>query len=273
MRRSATPRAMTAWCSARATAAAAGRACSTADAPMRSVLDHMKRRVAAPDASDTDRKLLEEAQRNADAGPDKPFLDLCFTNAEEGFVVGAYGLIMRTADGGRNWESWFDRVDNAGLLNLYAICAASAARIYIAGEGGLLLKLERRREALPAHCASPYKGSFFGLAATERRRAGLRHARQCLPERTTQGASLDAGRHRAVRQHRRQTPCRGGRHRWRWSTRAAALRSARDGGRSFDARPVALAGAAGGGRLRRRSLARRGRPARPAHDRSDTKDK
>lgn len=132
------------------------------------VLDHMKRRVAAPDASDTDRKLLEEAQRNADAGPDKPFLDLCFTSAEEGFVVGAYGLIMRTTDGGRNWESWFDRADNAGLLNLYSICVAQGAH-YIAGEGGLLLKLDRdakRFQALP----SPYKGSFFGIAPT---RAGV----------------------------------------------------------------------------------------------------
>lgn len=132
------------------------------------LLGHMKRRTAEPDASDTDRELLEEAQRNAVAGPDKPFLDLCFTSAEEGFVVGAYGLIMRTADGGRTWEPWFDRMDNSGLLNLYSICFARGAH-YVAGEGGLLLKLERdanRFQALP----SPYKGSYFGVAAT---RAGV----------------------------------------------------------------------------------------------------
>jgi photosystem II stability/assembly factor-like uncharacterized protein len=129
------------------------------------VLEHMQRRVASPDASDADRKLLDEAQRNAEAGPDKPFLDLHFFNANEGFVVGAYGLVLHTADGGKSWAPWFDRVDNPGLLNLYAIRAHRGA-VYIAGEGGLLLKLEpggRRFTAL----ASPYKGSLFGLASTQ----------------------------------------------------------------------------------------------------------
>lgn len=129
------------------------------------VLEHMQRRVAASDATEQDRKLLVEAQRNADAGPDKPFLDLCFVNATEGFVVGAYGLILRTADGGKTWEPWFDRADNPGLLNLYAI-RAHRGSIFIAGEAGLLLKLDagaQRFTALP----SPYKGSLFGLAATK----------------------------------------------------------------------------------------------------------
>ncbi len=129
------------------------------------LLEHVERRVAAPDATEHDRKLLDEARRNAEAGPDKPFLDLWFANADEGFVVGAYGLVMRTADGGRSWEPWFDRIDNPGLLNLYAIRAARGV-VYIVGEGGLLLKLDasaKRFIALP----SPYKGSLFGLAATK----------------------------------------------------------------------------------------------------------
>ncbi|MGJ7512699.1 WD40/YVTN/BNR-like repeat-containing protein [Variovorax sp. GT1P44] len=129
------------------------------------VLDHMQRRVAASDATEQDRKLLVEAQRNAEAGPDKPFLDLCFVSANEGFVVGAYGLILRTADGGKTWEPWFDRADNPNLLNLYAVRAHRGA-IYIAGEAGLLLKLDagaQRFTVLP----SPYKGSLFGLASTK----------------------------------------------------------------------------------------------------------
>lgn len=129
------------------------------------VLEQMKRRVAEPDANEADRKLLDEAQRNADAGPDKPFLDLWFANANEGFVVGAYGLVLRTADAGKTWESWFDRVDNPGLLNLYAIRAHRGA-VYIAGEGGLLLKLDAGAKRFTA-LASPYKGSLFGLAATK----------------------------------------------------------------------------------------------------------
>jgi len=128
------------------------------------VLDQMQHRAAASDATEQDRKLLDEARRNADAGPDKPFLDLWFSDADNGFVVGAYGLAMRTGDGGRNWESWFDRVDNPGLLNLYALRAGGDA-LYAAGEGGLLLKLERGGQRFNA-LGSPYKGSYFGLAAT-----------------------------------------------------------------------------------------------------------
>ncbi|MDM0015412.1 YCF48-related protein [Variovorax sp. J22P168] len=132
------------------------------------VLDHMQRRVASPDAREQDRKLLDEARRNAEAGPDKPFLDLCFTDAANGFVVGAYGLALRTRDGGRRWEPWFDRIDNAGLLNLYAICASGGA-LYVAGEGGLLLRREREGSRFEA-LSSPYPGSFFGIVAT---RAGV----------------------------------------------------------------------------------------------------
>lgn len=130
------------------------------------VLAHMRARAAADDASDDDRILLQEAERNAGLGPDKPFLDVWFENEDEGFVVGAYNLIFRTADGGRNWEPWFDRTDNPGLLNLYAIRGLRGA-FYVAGEGGLLLKLDaggQRFSALP----SPYGGSYFGLLATGR---------------------------------------------------------------------------------------------------------
>ncbi|MDM0084913.1 YCF48-related protein [Variovorax sp. J31P179] len=128
------------------------------------VLDHMQRRVAAPDAEAQDHKLLDEARRNAEAGPDKPFLDLCFTDAANGFVVGAYGLVMQTRDGGKRWEPWFDRIDNPGLLNLYAICASRGA-LYAAGEGGLLLKREPEGDRFHA-LGSPYTGSFFGIVAT-----------------------------------------------------------------------------------------------------------
>ena len=128
------------------------------------VLEHMKKRAESADATEQDRKLLAEAQRNLEAGPDKPFLDLHFFDAEEGMVVGAYGMALRTVDGGKRWTPWIDRIDNPQLLNLYAIQVAQG-ELYMAGEGGLLLKLNpdaRRFQAL----ASPYKGSFLGLQGT-----------------------------------------------------------------------------------------------------------
>jgi photosystem II stability/assembly factor-like uncharacterized protein len=114
-----------------------------------------------PEAAERAR-LLDEAKRYQEQGADKPFLDVWFADEANGFAVGAYNLIFRTSDGGGNWEPWFERTENPKLFNLYAIRPA-AGGLYIAGEGGLVLKLDpvaQRFRALPI----PYKGSFFGVA-------------------------------------------------------------------------------------------------------------
>ncbi|MDH0292612.1 YCF48-related protein [Pseudomonas sp. GD04087] len=110
---------------------------------------------------------LEQARRFKEEGADKPFLDLWFRDANEGFVVGAFNLILHTGDGGRSWEPWNHRIDNPQALHLTAI-AASGDDLFIVGEQGLLLRLSHQQEgqqerfvALP----SPYAGSFFGIVA------------------------------------------------------------------------------------------------------------
>lgn len=126
------------------------------------VLEALERRAAEDPASEPVRKLLEEAHRFQEQGADKPFLDVWFADARNGYVVGAYNLVFRTRDGGDTWESWFDRTDNPRLFNLYAIRPA-AGDLYIAGEGGLVLKLDaaaQRFRAVP----TPYNGSYFGVA-------------------------------------------------------------------------------------------------------------
>jgi len=121
-----------------------------------------ERRAAAEPNSDSARAFLGEAQRFRDQGPDKPFLDVWFADRNNGYAVGAYNLLFRTTDGGRNWEPWFDRADNPKLFNLYAIRPVGAD-LYIAGEGGLVLKLDAAAQRFRA-LAVPYNGSFFGLA-------------------------------------------------------------------------------------------------------------
>lgn len=119
---------------------------------------------AQPASAERDR-LIVEAQRNAEAGPDKPLLDLHFSSAQEGFVVGAYNLILQTRDGGKNWQSWFDRSDNTDkLFNLYAVRAHKGS-LFIAGEGGVLMKLDTARQRF-VRVETGYKGSFFGLLDT-----------------------------------------------------------------------------------------------------------
>jgi photosystem II stability/assembly factor-like uncharacterized protein len=122
----------------------------------------MERRIAADPASEDAKKLLAEAQRYKDQGPDKPFLDVWFADAQNGYIVGAYNLIFRTHDGGKTWDSWFDRTNNPKFFNLYAIRPA-AGELFIAGEGGLVLKLDREAQRFDA-LTLPYTGSFFGVA-------------------------------------------------------------------------------------------------------------
>lgn len=123
------------------------------------LLEHLR---ALP-ASAQREQWLAEAERNVAAGPDKPWLDLFFSSADEGFVVGAYNLIFHTTDGGETWTPWFERLDNPRLLNLYAI-RPHGGSLFIAGEAGLLLKLDARAGRFVV-LDTGYQGSFFGLVS------------------------------------------------------------------------------------------------------------
>jgi photosystem II stability/assembly factor-like uncharacterized protein len=126
---------------------------------------HQAGKTMAVQYATADERLRDEGKRFAEQGPDKPFLDVWFENEKTGFVVGAFNLIFRTDDGGASWQSWFDRVENPRQLHLHAIRAVGA-EVFIVGEQGLVLKLDRqarRFRALP----TPYQGSYFGVTGTQ----------------------------------------------------------------------------------------------------------
>lgn len=125
-------------------------------------------------------KLLTEAAKasatsgNADAertaavarqfvgdGPDKPFLDLHFSDERNGILIGAYGLMLRTEDGGKSWQSMMGRVDNPKGLHLYAI-AVRGDTIWLAGEQGFLARSGDAGKTF-ARVEPPYRGSYFTL--------------------------------------------------------------------------------------------------------------
>lgn len=109
--------------------------------------------------------LRDEISRFADEGADKPFLDVLFINAQEGYVVGAFNLAMHTHDGGTTWQPMQASIDNPGGFHLYAI-TQSAGRLYLAGERGLLLQQNPDTQRFEP-VSSPYQGSYFGLLGTE----------------------------------------------------------------------------------------------------------
>jgi photosystem II stability/assembly factor-like uncharacterized protein len=108
-------------------------------------------------------QMMNNAELLLEDGPDKPFLDLCFKNDREGFIVGAYGLAFKTEDGGKSWKCLMDSIENPDGLNLYAIQAAGDV-MYIVGEQGLFL-VSRDGGRSFQQVSSPYFGTFFDMYA------------------------------------------------------------------------------------------------------------
>ena len=113
-----------------------------------------------------DAKWIGEAKRFAAQGAENPFLDVFFLDAQTGYVVGAFGLALRTRDGGRHWEPLLHATDNPKALHLYGV-ARVGNDVFIVGEQGLALKLDRDSDRFVA-LTLPYAGTLFGVTGTER---------------------------------------------------------------------------------------------------------
>lgn len=98
-----------------------------------------------------------------------PFLDIRIGADGEGFVAGAFGLLLRTGDGGKTWEPWLEKAGNDRRMHLYALEQTADGKLYLAGEQGLLRRLDRAAGRF-VEVATPYGGTWFGLASNE---AGL----------------------------------------------------------------------------------------------------
>lgn len=126
----------------------------------------IRRRYAGPAPADgpAAQRLRQEAELFASQGADKPLLDVWFEDESKGLVVGAFNFILRTEDGGRTWTPWLDRIENPKGLHLYAIRPV-AGSVFIVGEQGLVLKLDRERQRFVG-VTLPYQGTLFGVTGT-----------------------------------------------------------------------------------------------------------
>ncbi|HEY5718555.1 MAG TPA: YCF48-related protein, partial [Motiliproteus sp.] len=107
---------------------------------------------------------LDDALLARDEGPSKPLLDLYFIDRNRGWVVGAYGLFLRTDDGGHSWQPAMEQLDNPDNFHLNAITRQQGA-LLIAGEAGVLFRSldeGQRWERLEVG----YEGPLFSAMAT-----------------------------------------------------------------------------------------------------------
>lgn len=114
---------------------------------------------ASAKAAGAGSRVAAVAAQFAADGPDKPLLDLYFYDSRRGIVVGAYGLAMRTEDGGATWLPVTSALDaNPDGLHLYAV--AGGTETWLAGEQGFLAR-SRDGGRTFARVDTPYRGSWF----------------------------------------------------------------------------------------------------------------
>ncbi len=107
---------------------------------------------------------LEEARAAIDYGMTSPLLSVWFATDSVGYALGAYGVFLRTQDGGNTWVVEGNRLDNPDNYHLYDIAQSSAGTLLIVGEAGTLLRsVDNGTEWL--RVATPYEGSYFGAIA------------------------------------------------------------------------------------------------------------
>ncbi len=111
--------------------------------------------------------LMEEMQFAIDQGADKPLFNVYFHSDTHGHVVGAYGMVLRTEDGGKNWEHVLHNMENDSFYHVFDFSPLPAeGRFFLSGEAGLFMigDINERTGKLVENV--PWEGSFFASAAT-----------------------------------------------------------------------------------------------------------
>lgn len=122
--------------------------------------------------------LLKDWQAAVAEGPTKPFFDVFFKDEKEGFVVGSFGMIMKTVDAGETWEFMIKCMSNLCGNHYYGIDSCGDS-MFIAGEsvvvyeseeaykmGGGMLFSSRDGGNVWNRIPSPSEGSFFGITTS-----------------------------------------------------------------------------------------------------------
>ena len=101
----------------------------------------LEEKVAHPDdgtlslALENAQFAVDDARAARAGGASRPLLDVWFRDANQGWAVGSYGVLLSTVDAGRSWQ-YQSGLDNPDRLHLNAILGLADGTLLIAGEGG-----------------------------------------------------------------------------------------------------------------------------------------
>lgn len=108
---------------------------------------------------------MENMQSDLDIGPVNPLLGVWFEDDQHGFVVGAYGMVLRTQDGGNSWIDLAPQIQNAQNFHLNSVTRITGGALVIVGEAGQI-HVSVDNGATWERRESPYPGSLFGVIGT-----------------------------------------------------------------------------------------------------------
>jgi photosystem II stability/assembly factor-like uncharacterized protein len=113
--------------------------------------------------------LMEEMQFAIDQGADKPFFRVYFHSDTYGHALGAYGMFMRTEDGGQHWVHVLDTTENDSFYHVFDFALLpEKGRFLLAGEAGLFMIGDANEQTATLVENVPWEGSFFtAIAATD----------------------------------------------------------------------------------------------------------
>lgn len=97
-----------------------------------------------------------------DADREVPLLSAYFENEKKGFVIGAYGTILSTEDGGNSWND--DLIHEELDYHLNDITKGQDGNLYIAAEAGYAFK-SIDEGVTWQEIELPYMGSMFGVVS------------------------------------------------------------------------------------------------------------
>lgn len=115
---------------------------------------------SAEEALDELRFRAEDARQALQERVLRTLLDVAFIDADHGYLLGAYGLLLATQDGGQSWQPMIEELGNPEGFHLNALTYTDTG-VLIAGEAGVLFRRRNNDDHWQA-LDSPYEGSFFG---------------------------------------------------------------------------------------------------------------
>lgn len=128
-----------------------------------SMVEYYQRRVEAGEVSM--QRYVDQTKVNVSVPGALPYLGVHFENEQVGYVVGSFGLIMRTQDGGKTWEPWLHHVDNEKVFNLNTIQQIGST-LYMVGERGIFWTFDKTKQRFNSR-ASGYEGTLYGIAGKD----------------------------------------------------------------------------------------------------------